>query len=318
METCAIETAIEPTASVKPVSTFAELRQRARQAGPRCVGVVQAEDDVALTAASQALLAAIATPVLIGNRERIRARIKELGLRELEQEAEIVDSEEAARTAVQLVREGHVDMLLKGHLRTDELLHPILDRENGLRTDRLLCDVAFFELHTPEGTRLVGVSDGALNVAPTLQKKKQIVEGAIDVLHSLGVAHPRIAVMSAVEVVTDAIPSTMDAHALAQMGAEGAFGDAEVYGPLALDNALLEWAARAKGIEHPVAGHADCLIVPNIEAGNLLVKALLFLAGWESGHVAAGARVPILIPSRVETAQDKLNAIALGVLYAAR
>lgn len=318
MNTCAVEAAKPWAVEAKPVRTFAELRERARQVGPRRVGVVQAEDDVALTAAAHALVAGIATPVLIGNRERIRARVKALGLRELGEEAEVVDTEEAAATAVRLVREGHVDMLLKGHLRTDELLHPILDRENGLRTGRLLADVAFFEHHTPEGPRLVGVSDGALNVAPTLEKKRQIIEGAIDVLHSLGVERPRIAVMSAVEVVSDAIPSTIDARELAEIGAHGAFGDAEVFGPLALDNALLEWAARAKGIDHPVAGHADCLIVPNIEAGNLLVKALLFLAGWESGHVAAGARAPILIPSRVETAQDKVNAIALGVLYAAR
>lgn len=318
MEICAEEAATATPATRTQVHTFAELRDRARQLGPRRVGVVQAEDDVALSAAHHAMLAGIATPVLIGNRERIRARVDELDLRELAQDAEVVQTEEAARTAVRLVREGHVDMILKGHLRTDELLHPILDRENGLRTGRLLCDVALFEHHTPEGTRLVGVSDGALNVAPTLEKKKQIIEGAIDVMHSLGVARPRIAVMSALEMVTEAIPSTVDAHALAQMAAEGAFGDAEVYGPLALDNALLDWAARAKGIDHPVAGHADCLIVPNIEAGNLLVKALMFLAGWQCGHVAAGARVPILIPSRVETAQDKLNAIALGVLYATR
>jgi phosphate butyryltransferase len=314
----ATETAIAKDSATTPVRSFAELRERACQMGPRRVGVVQAEDDVALTAASDALISRMATPVLIGNRERIRRRIEELGLRRLGNEAEIVSAEDAARAAVRLVREGHVDMLLKGHLRTDELLHPILDKENGLRTGKLLCDVAFFEHRAPEGTRLVGVSDGALNVAPTLEKKKQIIEGAIDVLHSLGVARPRIAVMSAVEVVSDAIPSTVEARALAEMGANGAFGDAEVYGPLALDNALLEWAARAKGIDHPVAGHADCLIVPNIESGNLLVKALIFLAGWQSGHVAAGARAPILIPSRVETAQDKLNAIALGVLYATR
>ena len=318
MNSVAVETAAKLVAGESPVRTFAQLRERACQMGPKRVGVVQADDDVALTAVSEATVAGMASPVLIGNGARIRERMAQLGLGELESAAEIVEAEDAAGTAVRLVREGHVDMLLKGHLRTDELLHPILDKENGLRTGRLLCDVAFFEHHTPEGTRLVGVSDGALNVAPTLEKKKQIVEGAIEVLHSLGVARPRIALMSAVEVVTEAIPSTLDARALTEMGAEGAFPDAEVYGPLALDNALLEWAARAKGIEHPVAGHADCLIVPNIESGNLLVKALLFLAGWECGHVAAGARAPILIPSRVETAQDKLNAIALGVLYAAR
>jgi phosphate butyryltransferase len=317
MDLCAIEP-LAAAAGEKPVRTFAELRERARQAGPRRVGIVQAEDHVALTAASHALLAGLASPVLIGNGERIRARIEELGLAELAAKAEVVESRHAADDAVRMARDGALDVLLKGHLRTDELLRPVLDKENGLRAGRLLCDVAFFEHRTPEGTRLVGISDGGLNVAPTLAQKKQIVAGAIDVLRCLGVARPRIAVMSAIEVVSEAIPSTVDARELTRMCTEGAFGDAEVYGPLALDNALLEWAARAKGIDHPVAGHADCLIVPNIEAGNLLAKAIAFLAGWQFAHVIAGARVPILIPSRVETAQDKVNAIALGVLCAGR
>lgn len=318
METCQVESSIPPRAQSRPIRTFAELRERARLAGPRRVGVVQAEDDVALTAASYALASRIADPVLIGNAARIRLRIVELGLDELAKNSEIIDTDNAAHAAVVLARGGRLDVLLKGHLRTDELLHPVLDHESGLRTGRLLCDVAFFEHHTPAGTRLVGISDGGLNIAPTLEQKKQIVLGVIDVLHCLGIERPKIAIMSAIEVVSGHIPSTVDARALTEMCAEGVFGDADVYGPLALDNALLEWAARAKGIDHPVAGHADGLIVPSVEAGNLLAKAVVFLAGWQFAHVIAGARVPILVPSRVETAQDKLNAIALGVLYAAR
>jgi len=119
-------------------------------------------------------------------------------------------------------------------------------------------------------------------------------------------------------MVTEAMASTMDAKALTEMCAAGEFGEAEVFGPLALDNALLEWAAKAKGISNPVAGHADCLLVPSVEAGNLLAKSIIFLAGWEFGHAVVGAKVPILIPSRVESAQDKVNAMALGVLYASR
>jgi len=318
MNSVAAEISAKPLAAQTPVRTFAELRERARAAGPRRVGVVQADDDVALTAASHALLSGVAKPVLIGNATRIRARMAQLGLGRLAQEAEVVEAEKPAVTAVRMARESRLDVLLKGHLRTDELLQPVLDREHGLRTGRLLCDVAFFEHRAPEGTRLVGISDGGLNVAPTLEQKKQIVEGAIDVFHCLGIARPRIAIMSAIEVVSEKIASTVDARSLTRMGAEGAFGNADVFGPLALDNALLEWAARAKGIENPVAGHADCLIVPTIEAGNLLAKAIMFLAGWQSAHVITGASTPILIPSRVETAEDKVNAIALGVLYAAR
>jgi phosphate butyryltransferase len=304
---------------VKVICSFADLRKQACEVGPKRVGVVLADDDVALAAVSEALLLKIALPVLIGNEKQIRARAEALGLMELAGRAEFVAAtEHVAETAVQMAREGSIDILMKGHLRTDELLRPVLDKEKGLRTGRLLCDVAFFEYRDAEGPRLVGITDGGLNVAPTLEQKRQIVLGAIEVLRCLGIVRPKIAIMSAVEVVCERMPSTVDAQALSEMGAAGAFGEAEVFGPLALDNALLAWAAKGKGITHPVAGHADCLVVPNIEAGNLMAKAIAFLAGWEFAHVVVGGKTPILIPSRVETAQDKVNAMALGVLYAAR
>jgi phosphate butyryltransferase len=304
---------------VTVIRNFAELRRQARACGPRRVGVVLADDDVALAAASDALISKIASPVLIGDEARIRAKAERLGLAGLIECAEFVPAaENAAETAVRMAREGSLDILMKGRLRTDELLRPVLDKKKGLRTGRLLCDVAFFEHYDREGQRLVGITDGSLNVAPTLEQKRQIVVAAIEVLHCLGIARPRIAIMSAVEVVSDAVPSTVDARELTEMGAQGVFGDAEVFGPLALDNALMEWAARAKGIGNAVAGHADCLVVPSVEAGNLLAKAVWLLARREFGHLVVGAKVPILIPSRVETAQDKVNAMALGVLYATR
>jgi phosphate butyryltransferase len=307
------------SAVTEGVRSFADLRERASAVGPKRVAVVLADDEVALTAAAGALSAGIALPVLIGDEQRIRVHAEALGLTELLAKAEFVsDAGNAAETAVRLAREGAVDILLKGHLRTDQLLHPVLDKENGLRAGRLLSDIAFFESGSGNGQRLVGLTDGGLNVAPTLEQKRQIVLNAIDVLRCLGIQRPKIAVMSAVEVVTETMPSTVDAKALTEMGAAGEFGEAEIFGPLALDNALLEWAARAKGIAHPVAGQADCLVVPNIEAGNLLAKSIIFLAGFEYGHIVVGAKVPILIPSRVENAQDKVNAIALGVLYASR
>jgi phosphate butyryltransferase len=310
------------SAGTGALTTFAELRRRARALGPKRVGVVLADDDVALAAASDAMLQGLAIPVLIGDRNRIRVHAESLDLSELAERAEYVssghDATHAAQTAVGLAREGAVDILMKGHLRTDELLHPVLDKQCGLRTGRLLCDVAICEFPDINGSRLVGLSDGGINVAPTLDQKRQIILAAIDVLHCLGIHQPKIAVMSALEVVIDAMPSTKDAQALTQLAATGAFGDADVYGPLALDNALFEWAAHAKGITHPVAGHADFLVMPNVEAGNLLAKSVLFLAGWRFAHVVAGASVPLLIPSRVESAQAKVNSIALGVLYAAR
>jgi phosphate butyryltransferase len=301
------------------IRTFAELRNRAREVGPKRVGVVLADDEVALTAAADALRLEIAFPVLIGDAQQIRAHAESLGLAELAAKAEFVSAyENAAEIAVKMAREGSIDILMKGHLRTDQLLHPVLDKEKGLRTGRLLSDIAFFEQPCADGPRLTGITDGGLNPAPTLAQKKQIMLNAIEMLRCLGVKRSKIAVMSATEQVTEAMPSTMDAQALTEMSAAGEFGEADVFGPLALDNALLEWAAKAKGISNPVAGHADCLLVPTVEAGNMLAKSIIFLAGWEFGHVVVGAKVPILIPSRVESAQDKVHAMALGVLYATR
>lgn len=300
---------------------FEEIIRAARAAGPKRVAVVDADDEVALSAASGALSQGIAIPVLVGNQHRIRARAESLGLDNLLSRAEFVSAEHSAQTAVQLAREGAVDILMKGHLRTDELLHPVLDKQTGLRTGRLLCDVGIAEFRGQSGpdvgSRLVALSDGGINVSPTLEQKKQILLGGVQVLRALGIARPRVAVMSALEVVTGAMPSTGEAAALTAWAAEN-FPEAEVYGPLALDNALFESAARAKGITHPVAGHADFLLMPNLEAGNMLAKAILFLVNWPFAHVVVGARVPILIPSRVERPQDKVNSIALGVLYASR
>ena len=299
------------------VGNFGQLRRRAQALGPKRVAVVVADDEVALTAAADALQLGIALPVLIGDGQKIRESAQALGLSELLAKAQFVSADNAAAVSVRLVREGAVDILLKGHLRTDELLHAALDKEAGLITGRLLSDVMLYEDVLAGERRLVGISDGGLNVAPTLEQKRQIVHNAIAVMRSLGLARPKIAVMSATEVVTGSVPSTLDARALTAMAAAGEFGEAEVFGPLALDNALLESAAKAKQINHPVAGHADCLVAPNIESGNLLGKAVKYLGGSQCAHVVVGAKVPILIPSRVESADDKLNAISLGVIFAA-
>jgi phosphate butyryltransferase len=279
---------------------------------------VVADDEVALTAADGALHLCIALPVLIGNERKIRAKTEALGLSALIASAEFISTDDAAAIATQMAREGRVDILLKGHLRTDELLRAVLDKEHGLRTGRLLSDVLLYEDTLAGECRLVGMTDGGLNVLPNLEQKKQIVQNAIEVMRSLGLARPKIAVMSATEAVSESLPSSVDARDLTAMGEAGQFGDAEIFGPLALDCALLESAAQAKGIVHPVAGHADCMVVPNIEAGNLLGKAVKYLGGSQCAHVVAGAKVPILIPSRVESVDDKVNSIALGVIFASQ
>jgi phosphate butyryltransferase len=254
----------------------------------------------------------------VGDEAKIRAKAAELGLAGMLGECDVVHTEDAAQVSVKMARAGDIDVLLKGHLRTDELLHAVLDKATGLRTERLLSDVLLYEDTLAGERRLVGVTDGGLNVAPTLEQKRQIVLNAIEVLRCVGIAKPKMAIMSATEAVSASVPSTEDARRLTEMGAAGVFGETEVYGPLALDGALLESAARAKGIGNAVAGHADCMVVPNIEAGNLLGKAVKYLGGSQCAHVVVGARVPILIPSRVESVDDKVNSIALGVLFAGR
>ena len=296
-----------------PIRSFSELRRAAQACGCKRLAVVAADDEIVLTACAEAVRLGLIKPVLFGDADAIVAKISELGLAALA--SEIVPALEAATAAVRAAREGEVDILLKGHIRTDQLLHAVLDKNSGLRTGRLLSDVLLYEDVLSGERRLVGITDGGLNIAPDLEQKKQIVANAISVMRCLGIERPKIAIMSASEAVSQAMPSTIDAQALAQMGEAGAFGNADVFGPLALDNALLTAAAAAKGIRHPVAGAADCMVVATIEAGNLLGKAAKYFLGSQCAHVVVGAKAPILIPSRVESIDDKVNAIALGIVH---
>jgi phosphate butyryltransferase len=206
-------------------------------------------------------------------------------------------------------------VLLTGSLRTDQLVRAVLYRSRGLRTGRLLSDVLLYQDTLSGRPRLVGVTDGGINPAPDVEALTEIVRNGVDVLTALGFGRPRVAMLSATEAVSDGVPSTVAARAVADWAAT-ALSHADVDGPLALDNALLESAARAKGIAGPVAGRADLMVTPSIDAGNILGKGVKYLAGSITAHVVVGARVPILIPSRVESAADKLHSIALGVVLA--
>jgi len=308
-------------ASTAVIHTFEELRAAAGTGRPKRLGIVAAEDDVALLAAAGVADLGLAVPVLIGDENKTHHKIRELGVEILLRESIFIgaaDASTAAATATRMTSDGMLDLLLKGHLRTDELLRAVLDKQAGLRTGRLLSDVMLYEDTLSGQKRLVGITDGGLNVAPSLEQKKQILLNALDVMRVLGIKRPKMAIMSATEVVTESLPSTMDARTLTEMALLGEFGDADVYGPLALDNALLESAAKAKGIRSPVAGHADCMVVPNIESGNLLGKAVKYPGGSQCAHVVLGAKVPILIPSRVESVDDKINSVFLGVLVHGR
>ncbi|MFW5947507.1 MAG: phosphate acyltransferase [Gemmatimonadota bacterium] len=296
------------------IGTFEELRARARKA-TAAVAVVAADSASALRAAAAAVREGFARPVLVGDEDRVRAAIDAAEAGDL-RAARVVhapDADAAARAAVALARAGEVDVLLKGGLRTDELLRAVLDRDTGLRAGRLLSDVLLYEDTLSGQRRLVGVTDGGITPAPDMAQLKEIVANAVAVFHALGWDRPRVALLSATEAVTGAVPSTVTARAVARWATD-ALPDADVDGPLALDNALLATAAAAKGITGPVAGRADIMVTPAIEAGNILGKSVKYLGGSITAHVVVGARAPILIPSRVESAEDKLHSIALGVL----
>jgi len=300
---------------LEPVRTLEELVDRARETGPRVVAVPAAESETALAAVVQARRRGVARGLLFGARPALETRLWKL--EEDPSHHEIVDEPDDARAAslaVERVRAGQASMLLKGRLSTGELLRAVLDRSRGLRTGRLLSDVMVSEHPSAAPARIVGMSDGGVNVAPSLAEKKAILENAVRVFHRLGFERPVVAVVCAAEVPSEAMPHTLEARALAEMAERGEIAGCDVVGPLALDNALLPWAARAKGIAHPLAGKADILLVPNIESGNILGKAFSWLAEKPVAHVIEGAQVPVLIPSRVERADDKLLSIALGAL----
>jgi len=300
---------------VEPVHTLDELVLRARALGPRVVAVPAAESETALAAVVAGRRRGIARGFLIGDREGLIDRLWKL--EEDPTHHEIVhepDDRKAASLAVERVRAGEAAMLLKGRLPTSDLLRAVLDRDHGLRTGRILSDVMVSEHPSAQPRRVVGITDGGVNVAPRLAEKQAILENAVRVFQRLGFARPVVAVLCAVETPSPAMPHTLDARALVEMAGRGEIAGCDVVGPLALDNALLPWAAKAKGIEHPLAGRADILLVPTIEAGNILGKAFSWLAGKPVAHVIEGALAPVLIPSRVERADDKLLSIALGSL----
>jgi phosphate butyryltransferase len=302
-----------------PIPSLEALLQIARSLGPLRIAVAAAESETALAAAVQARRGGIAEAVLIGPREPLTARLAALGEDPAAYRLEAAATDaEAARRAVALVRGGEAAVLMKGRLTTGDLLRAVLDRESGLRDGGLLSDVLVADHPLPGTDRLVGVTDGGVNVAPTLEQKRAILLNAVRLFRALGVDRPGVACLCASEAVSEAMPHTVEARALADMAARGEIQGCRVAGPLALDNALSVEAARAKGIDHPVAGNADVLLVPAIEAGNLLGKAFTWLARRPVGHVILGARAPVLIPSRVESAEDKLASIALGVVAAAR
>jgi len=271
----------------------------------------------ALDAALEARDEGLIVPVLVAPPARIAALASQhsLDLAGIELVA-TEHSHASAATAVALIRSGAASALMKGSLHSDELLHAVLDKETGLRTERRVSHA--FVLDVPTYPRPLMITDAAVNIYPTLADKRDIVQNAIDLAHAIGIAAPRVAILSAVETVNPDIRSTLDAAALCKMADRGQIIGGLLDGPLAFDNAVSEEAARIKEIRSVVAGCADILVVPDLEAGNMLVKQLTFLADADSAGIVLGARVPIVFTSRADSVRNRLASVALGVLLAHR
>ncbi|TXL65442.1 bifunctional enoyl-CoA hydratase/phosphate acetyltransferase [Zeimonas arvi] len=281
---------------------------------PLPTAVVCPDDPASLEGALQARDAGLIAPVLVGAEAGIRETAADLE-RDLSGVpiVNVTSDEEAARRAIALAREGRVRAVMKGHLHTDTLLAAIVRRDDGLRTGRRISHVYAMDL--PGIADLLFISDAAINIAPDLQAKVDIVQNAIDLARACGLPEPRVGILSAVETVTPTIPSTIDAAVLSKMAERGQITGGLVDGPLAMDNAVDLQAARTKGIASLVAGRAQVLIVPNLESGNMLAKELTFLAHAEAAGLVLGAQVPVMLTSRADDARSRLVSCALAQLH---
>ncbi len=295
---------------------FEALLARAAGVPPLKTAVVAPEEPLSLGGALRAARMGLIEPVLVGDPTRIRDVAAAAGLDLAGAEIVAAPSHgEAAGRSVAMVHEGRVEALMKGHLHTDELLSHVVKRDGGLRTGKRLSYVSAMDV--PGLPRPLLVSDSALNIAPDLETKVHMTQNAIDLARAIGIDVPRVAILAAVETVDDKMPATLDAAVLAKMAERGQIRGGIVDGPLAFDNAVSVSAARTKGIDSPVAGCADILLAPNIEAANIIVKQLVFVAHAEGGGIVVGARAPVILTSRADDEMVRLGSCAVAALYAA-
>ena len=272
-------------------------------------------EESALSGAIEAAHLGIIVPILIGPRSRIEAAAKSAGIDI--SKFEIVDaphSNASAAKAVELLREARAELLMKGSLHTDELMAAVVSREGGLRTGRRISHV--FVMDIPTYHKVLMITDGAINIAPTLEDKVDICQNAIDLAISLGIKNPKVAILAAVETVTSKMPATIDAAALCKMAERGQITGAILDGPLGFDNAISKEAAATKGIHSEVAGDPDILLAPDLEAGNILAKQLSFLTHADSAGLVLGARVPIILTSRADSVRSRIASCAVAALAA--
>jgi len=294
---------------------YQQLIDHCKSIPPTPTAVAHPCDASSLEGAMEAARLGLIVPTLVGPRERILAVAAKAGINLLE--TRIVDaphSEASAAMAVQLVREGKAEALMKGSLHTDELMAAVVKRDTGLRTARRVSHC--FVMDVPGHDQVLIITDAAVNIAPTLEDKVHILQNAIDLAHALGMPEVRVAILSAMETINPKVPSTIEAAALCKMLDRGQITGALVDGPLALDNAINLAAAKIKKIDSPVAGRANVLLVPDLEAGNMLAKSLSFLAGADAAGIVLGAKVPIILTSRADSVLTRLASCAVAVMVA--
>jgi len=299
----------------RPHEKFERLVAKAQGLQPVTTAVAHPCDEVSVEGAVKAAKMRLINPILVGPSARIR---EVAGLAKLDIDGfELVDAEhshDAAAKAVALVRSGRAEALMKGSLHTDELMGAAVSREAGLRTARRISHC--FVMDVPGQPSAFVITDAAVNIAPTLEEKVDIVQNAIDLAHILGVGEIRVAILSAMETVNPKVPSTLEAAALCKMADRGQITGALLDGPLALDNAISPEAVAVKKIASLVAGRANVLVVPDLEAGNMLAKSLSLLAGADGAGIVLGARVPIILTSRADALLTRLASCAVAVLIA--
>ena len=295
------------------ITAFTQLLEEAAKVGPKSVVIGAAENDEILLAAVEAEQRRLADCILIGDRSLIRDLAAQNGI-DISRMMIVdePDSRIASLKAMELVRMGHADMAMKGIVKTGRFLRAALDKEKGLRTGRLLSHVGVFEI--PGFDRLLFVTDAGVVVAPDMEQKIEIVQNAIYVAHKLGVKEPKVAVLAATEMVNPRIPTTLDAANLSKMADRGQIRGGLVDGPLALDNAISPESAAIKQINSRVAGVADILVAPDVEAGNMLAKAISYFAKAKMAGIVVGGKAPLVVASRSDPRETKLVSMALGVL----
>lgn len=301
--------------SHEPHAKYARLITKAKEVSAATTMVVHPCDETSLRSVTEAAEAGIIIPILVGPAAKITAVAHEhkLDISRFEL-VDVAHSEAAAAKAVELVREGSGELLMKGSLHTDELMRSVTSGAKGLRTARRISHV--FIMDVPTYTETLFITDAAINIFPDLDTKRDIVQNAIDLFTQVGLGTPRVAILSAVETVTSKIPSTIDAAALCKMAERGQITGGLLDGPLAFDNAIDPEAAKIKGIRSEVAGRAQILVVPDLEAGNMLAKNLTFLAKADAAGIVLGARVPIILTSRANSVRARMASCAVAVLYA--